>query len=69
MIIFGEYISEKRIIEKLLRSLTFEFDHIIIAIEKSKNLFIYIQNKLIGALLRNKEWMNRSIEKSFEQTF
>ncbi|CAA6673292.1 unnamed protein product [Spirodela intermedia] len=41
--IFGEDISEKKIVEFFLRSLLYKFDHIIVAIEKSKDMSIYTQ--------------------------
>ncbi|CAA7410010.1 unnamed protein product [Spirodela intermedia] len=49
MRIFGEDISEKRIVEKILRSLPSKFYHLIATIEQSKDLSIYSQNELIGA--------------------
>lgn len=53
MRIFEEHISKRRIVEKILKNLSSKFDHIITVIEKSKDLSIYIQNKLIRALLKN----------------
>ncbi|CAA7410515.1 unnamed protein product [Spirodela intermedia] len=53
--IFGEDISEKKIVEFFLRSLLYKFDHIIVAIEKSKDMSIYTQNELVGTLLTHEE--------------
>lgn len=69
MRIFGEEISDQKIVEKILRSLPPKFDHVVTAIEESKDLTTYSLNELMGSLLAHEERMNRSVEKSIEQAF
>ena len=46
----GEKIEDIRVIEKMLRSLIPKFEHIVIAIEESKNLEILSLEELVGSL-------------------
>ena len=48
---YGDEIKDKKIIEKVLRSLPFKFDHVVAAIEESKDLSKFTLQELMGAQL------------------
>jgi gag-polypeptide of LTR copia-type len=48
--VFGDTMEEKIVVAKVLRSLTPKFDHVIVAIEESKNLDVYSFDELMGSL-------------------
>ncbi|GAV64656.1 UBN2 domain-containing protein, partial [Cephalotus follicularis] len=66
---FGENISDQKVVEKILRSLPNKFDHVVIAIEESKDLSIFCLNELMGSLLAHEDRINRSTEKNLEHDF
>lgn len=45
-----ENVSEKTVVAKVLRSLTPKFNHVVTAIEESKNLSTYFFDELMGSL-------------------
>jgi len=47
---YGEYISDHKIVEKVLRSLQIKFDVLVVVIEKSKNLEVFSKDELLGSL-------------------
>jgi len=47
---YGEYISDHKIVEKVLRSLQIKFDVLVVVIEKSKNLEVLSKDELLGSL-------------------
>jgi hypothetical protein len=51
--------EEKIVVAKVLRSLTPMFDHVIAAIEKSKNLDVYFFDKLMGSLQTHESRMSK----------
>ena len=55
-------------VSKVLRTLTTDFDHVVAAIEESKDLSIYCFDELM-ALLGHEFRMNRSSEKVEEKAF
>ncbi|XP_019451739.1 PREDICTED: uncharacterized protein LOC109353832 [Lupinus angustifolius] len=64
----GELITDQTIIEKILRTLAPKFDHIVVAIEESKNLAILKVEELQGSLEAHEQRMlERSSEKSQDQ--
>lgn len=64
-----EQISYQTIVEKILRSLTPKFDHIVGAIEESKDLFVFSFDDLMGSLQAHETRMNRSRDKDEEKAF
>lgn len=50
------------IIEKILRSITFEFDHVVCSIEGSKNIDIMLINELQSSLLMHDQHVPNHIE-------
>lgn len=61
----GEDLNAQKVVEKVLRSLTPKFDHVVAAIEESKDLTTLSVNHLMGSL--HKVRMNRAAKKPFEQ--
>ncbi|XP_044478092.1 uncharacterized protein LOC123205234 [Mangifera indica] len=55
----SEHIKDQTIVEKVLRSLPSKFNHVVAAIEESKNLSTYSLNELMGSLFVHEERMNR----------
>ncbi|XP_052201693.1 uncharacterized protein LOC127807695 [Diospyros lotus] len=66
---YGENISNKTVVNKVLRSLTSKFEHIVTVIEKSKDLTTYTFDELMGSLLAHEGRLNRSREKVEEKAF
>ncbi|CAL0334991.1 unnamed protein product [Lupinus luteus] len=61
----GEKISYQNIIEKVLRTLSPKFDHIVVAIEESKSLEEMKVEELQGSLEAHEQRLNgRAMEKS-----
>jgi gag-polypeptide of LTR copia-type len=65
----GENLSEKIVVMKVLRSLTTKFDHVVAAIEESKDLSTYTFDELMGSLQVHETRLNRSEEKDDSKTF
>ncbi|KAA0032274.1 putative gag-pol polyprotein, identical [Cucumis melo var. makuwa] len=66
---YGETIKDQTIVEKVLRSLTLEFDHVVAAIEESKNLSTFTFIELMGSLEAHESRINRSMERNEEKAF
>ena len=66
---YGEEVSERTVVTKVLRSLTPKFDHVVAAIEESKNLSTYSFDELMGSLQSHEAKINRTEEKSEENAF
>lgn len=66
---YGEEIYDQTIVEKVLRSLTPKFDHVVAAIEESKDLSTYSFDELMGSLQSHEVRINKSVEKNEEKAF
>ncbi|KAA0066379.1 UBN2 domain-containing protein [Cucumis melo var. makuwa] len=66
---YGETIKDQTIVEKVLRSLTPKFDHVVAAIEESKNLSTFTFIELMGSLEAHELRINRSMERDEENAF
>ncbi|KAJ0013903.1 hypothetical protein Pint_21324 [Pistacia integerrima] len=59
----------RTIVAKVLRSLTPKFDHVVAAIEESKDLATYSFNELMGSLQSHEARLTRADEKNEEKAF
>ena len=66
---YGEQVSDETIVAKVLRSLTPKFDHVVAAIEESKDLSVLSVDELMGSLQAHESRINRSLEKNEEKAF
>jgi len=57
------------VVNKVLRSLTSDFDHVVAAIEESKDLSKYSFDELMGSLLASEIRINRPFDKAEEKAF
>ncbi|XP_057435711.1 uncharacterized protein LOC130728298 [Lotus japonicus] len=68
MKVCGKTISNKSLVEKILRTLTPRFDHIVVAMEESRNLETLKVEELQGSLEAHEQrLLERSTEKSADQ--
>jgi gag-polypeptide of LTR copia-type len=58
--VFGDTMEEKIVVTKVLRSLTPKFNHVVAAIEESKNLDTYSFNELMGSLQTHESRMSKT---------
>jgi len=66
---YKEKITDQTIVEKVLRSLTPKFDHVVAAIENSKDLSIFSFDELMGSLQAHEARINQSTENNEEKAF
>ncbi|KAL4353097.1 hypothetical protein GQ457_06G014620 [Hibiscus cannabinus] len=66
---YGETINDQTIVAKILRSLTPKFDHVVAAIEESKDLDTFTFDELMGSLQSHEARLNRSEEKAEDKAF
>jgi gag-polypeptide of LTR copia-type/PB1 domain len=65
----GKNLSEKIVVMKVLRSLTTKFDHVVTAIEESKDLSTYTFDELLGSPQVHEARLNRSEENDDSNVF
>ncbi|KAA8523955.1 hypothetical protein F0562_010614 [Nyssa sinensis] len=66
---YDEKISDETVVAKVLRSLTPNFDHVVSAIEESKDLSVFSFDELMGSLQAHETRINQSLEKNKEKAF
>lgn len=66
---YGEKITDETVVAKVLRSLINKFEHVVAAIEESKDLSDYTFDELMGSLLAHEDRLNKSHEKVEEKAF
>ena len=67
--LYGDTIEDKKIVQKVLRSLPPKFDHIVAAIEESKDLSKLTVIELTGSLQAHEERLRRFSDQPLEQAF
>ncbi|KAA0038907.1 UBN2 domain-containing protein [Cucumis melo var. makuwa] len=66
---YGKTITDQTIVEKVFRSLTPKFDHVVAAIEESKDLSTFTFIELMGSHQAHESRINRSMERNKEKAF
>lgn len=64
---FGKDVSDQTIIEKVLRSLPLKWDHVVTAIEESKDLTVMTFDQLMGSLQAHEDRVNRGANANVEE--
>ncbi|XP_024976289.1 uncharacterized protein LOC112514191 [Cynara cardunculus var. scolymus] len=65
----GEIIEDRRVVEKILRSLTRKFEYVVVAIEESKDISIMSLERLLGILQSHELRMKQFDSNPYEQAF
>ncbi|KAK3042931.1 hypothetical protein RJ639_001007 [Escallonia herrerae] len=66
---YGEKIFDETVVAKVLRSLAPKSDHVVAAIEESKDLSVFSFDELMGSLQAHESRINRSLEKNEEKAY
>ncbi|KAJ1704767.1 hypothetical protein LUZ63_004546 [Rhynchospora breviuscula] len=66
---YGEEVTDSTLVAKILRSLTPKFDHVVAAIEESKDLATYTFDELMGSLQTHETRLSRHEEKGDSKAF
>jgi len=65
----GEDISDRRVVENILRSLPSRFDSLVVAIEETKNMDAYSMDELQASLISHEHQLGRSNGDFLENAF
>ncbi|XP_059073703.1 uncharacterized protein LOC131874377 [Cryptomeria japonica] len=65
----GENLEERRVVEKVLRSLPTRFESIVVAIEETKNLSQFSVDELHASLISHEHKLSRSTNSNLEHAF
>ncbi|XP_057857947.2 uncharacterized protein LOC131067029 [Cryptomeria japonica] len=65
----GENLEERRVVEKILRSLPTRFESIVVAIEETKNLSQFPVDELHASLISHEHRLSRSTNSNLEHAF
>ena len=66
---YGEKVTDETVVTKVLRSLDPKFDHVVAAIEESKDLSVFSFDELMGSLQAHEVRINRSTIREEEKAF
>ncbi|XP_020250603.1 uncharacterized protein LOC109827988 [Asparagus officinalis] len=66
---YGEEIKSQQVVSKVLRSLTNKYDHVVTAIEESKDMETYTFDELMGSLQAHEERHSKGDDKKEEKAF
>jgi hypothetical protein len=66
---FGENLSDQKVVEKILISMPMKYDHVVAAIEESKDLSVLTVDELFSSLQSHEDRMKRYEENSTENAF
>ena len=66
---YGEKISDQTVVEKILRTLTEKFEHVVSAILEAHDMSTYSFDELMSSLQTHEERLNRKQEKEEEKAF
>nr|GFC70047.1 DUF4219 domain-containing protein/UBN2 domain-containing protein [Tanacetum cinerariifolium] len=66
---YGDKVADEIVVVKILRSLSPKFDHVVAAIEESKDLSTYSVDELMGSLQTHEARINRNMAKEDEHAF
>lgn len=65
---FSAKINDQTLVELILRSLNPKYDHVIVAIEESKDLSVFSFHERMGSLQAHDFRISRKVEKKEEKT-
>eukprot|EP00253_Pinus_taeda_P006584 PITA_06584 len=65
----GEILEERRIVEKILRSLPSRFEAVVVVIEETKDLSQFTVDELSASLMSDEHRLSRGTDSSLEQAF
>ena len=65
----GEDLSDRRVVEKILRSLPSRFDSLVVPIEETKDLDAYSMDELQASLISHEHRLGRYNDDSLENAF
>lgn len=55
---YSDKLSEQKVVEKFLRSFSKRYDHMVVALEESEDLSVFIIDELLASLKSHKDKIN-----------